>query len=244
MSMTPDIMKRYLHLPTARDIWAALSKAFYDGSDELQVYALNQKAFSAKQKGRAISVNYGELTEIFGELDHRDKVIMENAKDVETYRKSVQRQRVHIFLAGLDGDFEQIRGEILQRDPIPKLEECYALIRRAAVRRTMMNGDFEDLEALAMVAHNRPPQTHPKKNGVDKNSYKCTHCDQTGHTKSRCFELVGYPDWWDHNCDSHKKNSRKSNPTTAVVETQEENDAGTASAHAATTTSTDDWVWY
>ena len=41
MSMTPEIMKRYLRLPTAYEIWNALAKAFYDGSDELQVFALN-----------------------------------------------------------------------------------------------------------------------------------------------------------------------------------------------------------
>ena len=81
---------------------------------------------------------YGELTEIFSELDHRDKVIMESENDVESYRKSVQRQRVHIFLAGLDGEFEQVRGEILRKDPIPELEVCYALVRRESVRRETM----------------------------------------------------------------------------------------------------------
>ena len=48
MSMSPEIMKRYLRLPTAQEIWSALSKAFYDGSDELQVFTLNQKAFTVK----------------------------------------------------------------------------------------------------------------------------------------------------------------------------------------------------
>ena len=38
MSISPEIMKRYLRLPTAQEIWSALSKAFYDGSDELQVH--------------------------------------------------------------------------------------------------------------------------------------------------------------------------------------------------------------
>ncbi|KAJ0080043.1 hypothetical protein Patl1_23846 [Pistacia atlantica] len=33
MSMSPEIMKRYLCLSTTREIWSALSKAFYDGSD-------------------------------------------------------------------------------------------------------------------------------------------------------------------------------------------------------------------
>ena len=76
MSMSPKIMKRYIRLPTARDIWKALSKVFYDGSDELLVFTFNQRAFSAKQNGRPLSIYYGELTEIFNELDHRDKVVM------------------------------------------------------------------------------------------------------------------------------------------------------------------------
>ena len=47
-SMSPEIMKRYLRLPTAREIWNALAKAFYDGADESQLFALNQRAFSTK----------------------------------------------------------------------------------------------------------------------------------------------------------------------------------------------------
>ena len=89
ISMSLEIMKRYIWLPIAWDIWKALSKAFYDGVDELQVFVLNQRAFSAKQNGRTLSVYYGELTEIFGELDHRDKVIMESENDLESYQKSI-----------------------------------------------------------------------------------------------------------------------------------------------------------
>ena len=87
MSMSSEIMKRYIRLPTSQDIWKALSKDFYDGADELQVFVLNQRAFSAKQNGRTLLVYYGELTEIFCELDHRDKVIMESENDVESLLK-------------------------------------------------------------------------------------------------------------------------------------------------------------
>ena len=85
MTMSPEIMKRYIRLPTARDIWKALSKAFYDGADELQVFILNQRAFSAKQNGRPLSIYYGEMTEIFSELDHRDKVVMVDETDIASY---------------------------------------------------------------------------------------------------------------------------------------------------------------
>ena len=41
MSMSLEIMKWYILLPTTQDIWKALSKAFYDGVDELQFFVLN-----------------------------------------------------------------------------------------------------------------------------------------------------------------------------------------------------------
>lgn len=122
ISMSPEIMKRYLRLATAREIWKALAKAFYDGSDESQIFSLNQRAFSTKQVNRPLSTYYGDLVEIFQELDHRDKIVMNDPDDIIAYRKSVERLRVHIFLNGLDAEFEQLRGEILRKDPVLDLE--------------------------------------------------------------------------------------------------------------------------
>ena len=127
----------------------------------------------------------------------------------------------------------------MRKDPIPELEECYALVRREDVRCGVMNGQLENSEASAMVTRNKSNQNwssqhqqdqkrpiHPKTaNGGDKSSYKCTHCDQTGHTKIRCYELLGYPELWDHSRDSRKKNSKKAF-TTEIVETKTEDDSG------------------
>ncbi|KAH9656598.1 retrovirus-related pol polyprotein from transposon RE1 [Citrus sinensis] len=160
ISMSPEIMKRYLRIPTAYEIWDALSKAFYDGSDELQVFTLNQKAFSTKQNGQPLSKFYGELVEIFRELDHRDKVVMKDPEDVVIYRRSVERLRVHIFLAGLDEEFDQVRGEILRKDIIPDLEECYSLIRREDIRQSKLNKKV-DSETSAMIARQQPQRKAP-----------------------------------------------------------------------------------
>ncbi|KAJ1386643.1 gag-polypeptide of LTR copia-type [Sesbania bispinosa] len=211
MSMKPEIMKRYLRLPTAFDIWNALSKAFYDGSDELQVFVLNQRAFTAKQNNRTLTEYYGELVEIFRELDHRDKVVMKDPDDVKSYQKSIERLRVHIFLAGLDDDFEQVRGEILRKEVAPDLEECYALIRRETVRRTSLKTEDVISDSTAMMTRKQAKQSK----GSEKGNYKCTQCNKDGHTKERCYEIIGYPEWWDHSRAS-KKNSKR-NPTVVVV---------------------------
>ena len=54
---------------------------------------------------------------------------MKDPDDIAGCRKSIERLQVDIFFVGLDGDLEQVRGEILHKDPVPDLEECYALVR-------------------------------------------------------------------------------------------------------------------
>ena len=83
---------------------------------------------------------------------------MVDETDIASYQKLLQRQRVHVFLAGLEGDFEQVHGEILRKDPILELEECYALVCREDVRRGVMNEQLENYEASAMVTQNQSNQ--------------------------------------------------------------------------------------
>ncbi|XP_068650626.1 uncharacterized protein [Aristolochia californica] len=234
-SMSPDIMKRYIRLRTAREIWNAMEKAFYDGSDESQLFSLNQRVFSTKQTGRPLSTYYGDFVEIFQEFDHRDKTIMKDPDDVIAYRKSVERLRVHIFLNGLDAEFEQVRGEILRKDPILDLEEAYAYVRRDSVRRTTLNTEVDRVETSAMVARRAKPKTarptgpnsyQNRTSGSQNRSYEvgttkperiCTHCGETGHTKEQCYELIGYPEWWDPTKAPRKRNSKSNNHASVVV---------------------------
>nr|GEU97452.1 zinc finger, CCHC-type [Tanacetum cinerariifolium] len=39
----------------------------------------------------------------------------------------------------------------------------------------------------------------------DKTQQRCHNCGKTRHTEDQCFELVGYPDWWN---DGHKKGNK------------------------------------
>lgn len=90
----------------------------------------------AKQNGSSLSEYYRELMEIFMELDHSDKVVMKDTDNIASYKKSVERLKVHIFVAGLDREFEQIRGANLGKETLPDLEECYSQIRQKAILLT------------------------------------------------------------------------------------------------------------
>ncbi|KAL0282712.1 UNVERIFIED_CONTAM: Copia protein [Sesamum angustifolium] len=55
----------------------------------------------------------------------------------------------------------------------------------------------------------------------DRNNHTggfCTNCGESGHTKSRCYELIGYPEWWDPSKAPLKRNSKSHCHVVGVVE--------------------------
>ncbi|XP_061999817.1 uncharacterized protein LOC133717172 isoform X2 [Rosa rugosa] len=48
----------------------------------------------------------------------------------------------------------------------------------------------DDLSSSVPPKGPRPPST-------DLPPLECTYCGDKGHTEQRCYELVGYLEWWD-----------------------------------------------
>lgn len=108
---------------------------------------------------------------------------------------------------------------ILHKESVSELENSSALIRQETICQTTLKGESENSDSTTIIARNRNGQgqiqgNHLKVNSnTNKSKFKCTQCNKRGHTKSHCFELNGYPEWWDHSLDQRRKN-----PTLAVIE--------------------------
>jgi hypothetical protein len=124
-SMKPEIIKRYIRLSTSKEIWDSLKAAYFDENDEARIYSLNQKASRLRQNSRPLATYFGELTEIFQELDHFNRVSMECENDIKMFQKSTERQRVYIFLV------------VLMTGLIRYVEKCYGRIPHLAFRLLM-----------------------------------------------------------------------------------------------------------
>ena len=215
-SMTPALSNRYIKLPTAKEIWTALRTTYYESSDQTRLFELNRKCFLAKQNGRILSAYYNELVSLFQEIDER--LSQFGATSSGTTAASVVQAhtttsvlRVHMFLSGLDPVFDQVRSEILRKDPPFNLEQSYAHVRKVQTDREVMSSSSISSEASVMAAnrHQGPPPgfPNPPKNRLvttssnsshkPQKSLKCSHCGEDGHTKQRCYLIIGYPDWWD-----------------------------------------------
>ncbi|RVW50417.1 hypothetical protein CK203_107017 [Vitis vinifera] len=115
------------------------------------------------------------------------RCILPNGKNFPTFE-------VHIFLVGLDGDFEQVQGEILRKDPLPHLEECYALIQRETVRHASMKAESDNLDTLAMD-HNRDQQ---KKGSKKTLTAVVAKIKTKANVTEKASALVAAIDYGDH----------------------------------------------
>ncbi|KAK9924141.1 hypothetical protein M0R45_032528 [Rubus argutus] len=234
-SMESSLMNRYIRLPTAKDIWEAVEKTFYDDSDETRIFELNKKCFEAKQNRRPIPTYYNELVAMFQEIDQRVASQNDNVAAVVQETSAMSRLRVHMFLSGLDSEYDQVRGEILRKEPKFSLEQSYAYIRKVQSERQAMGRSVPTESSIMVVQRKQgpppgfsgPPQRRPLSKPSPYANTKCILCGEKGHSKERCYEVIGYPDWWDFT-----KKPRK-NLDKAVVATTEEEHLDNASANVA-----------
>ena len=113
-------------------------------------------------------------------------------------KKMIDVSRVFKFLAGLNVEFDEVRGRILGGNPIPPIGEVFAEVRREESRRQVMLGKKKaavpppvEGSALAVPQVNRKSFHNPR--GGDKTHLVCDYCGRNRHTQETCFKLHGRP---------------------------------------------------
>ncbi|GAV78690.1 hypothetical protein CFOL_v3_22155 [Cephalotus follicularis] len=107
---------------------------------------------------------------------------------------NIEKEMVYDFLTGLNLDYDQVRVQVLGRDPFPTLEEAYNLIQHEERRRnSMMPAVHPKRSALATMS--RPPTTTSdlKFDPTDKNPVVCDYCGKPRHTRETCWKFHGCP---------------------------------------------------
>ncbi|XP_038720920.1 uncharacterized protein LOC120013245 [Tripterygium wilfordii] len=139
------------------------------------------------------------------------------------------------------------------------------MVRRDAHRRLLTPPPQVDASDTVALFTRRSKPSQPRKSipndgslsrsfELGSKSRSCTHCGGTGHTKARCYELIGYPDWWDPAKAPTKRTTQPSpakahhvstEPTEPAIPTPAEFTANLATTdNDGHSHSEDNWLWY
>ena len=79
-------------------------------------------------------------------------------------------------------------------DPLASLDKIFNMVRQEENHKSVMGARDHRYETAVAF-----PITHPvRANGEQQPGERpaCGHCGKTGHDKSTCYELIGYPPGW------------------------------------------------
>ncbi|TXG49302.1 hypothetical protein EZV62_025177 [Acer yangbiense] len=138
-SMQLEISDTYMFLTTAKYIWEAVKQSYSKGSLSVIEY-------------------YNLLKSLWLELDHYQNLKMKCGDNIATLREYVERERIFEFLAGLNAEFDQVRVQVLGKEPLPSLNEVFSIIRAESGRRlVMLKNKTGEASALAAKGVTRLP---------------------------------------------------------------------------------------
>ncbi|GAA0183533.1 hypothetical protein LIER_30927 [Lithospermum erythrorhizon] len=96
---------------------------------------------------------------------------------------------------GLNEEYDQIRNQILAMHPIPIVSKAYSMVSNVEKQRKVRSMVIESVGNMTLSVQ-KPQNYKPSGQGYvrhDRQVVKCDHYSRTGHVKSGCFKLIGYP---------------------------------------------------
>jgi len=102
--------------------------------------------------------------------------------------KKEENERVFLFLAGLNQEFDELRSRILGKNPLPTLRETFSKIRQDETRRNVMlkidpNLETKNIDSSALVV--------AKNENDRKKKPWCDFCKKYWHTHETCWKIHG-----------------------------------------------------
>lgn len=101
---------------------------------------------------------------------------------------------LHYFLIGLDDPYEAICAQLLAQIPLPTVDEAYQTVINTERLRNK-GGKEKEKEKENVMAFK--VETKPRAKQGDTNAKFCHHCNREGHDEASCYQIIGFPDWWD-----------------------------------------------
>ncbi|XP_074346526.1 uncharacterized protein LOC141685315 [Apium graveolens] len=200
-SMKEDISSNFMCYHTAKELWDNVNQMYSDLENQSQVYELTLKLGEICHGEDNVTKYFNSLKCLWQDLDLYSNYEWKSPEDCNHYKKTVEDNRIFKFLIGLNVEFDEVRGRIIARKPLPSMGEVFSEFRREESRRLVMLGKrnlmsiVEKVENSALVVGTNFGRVASKRTD-EKPRIWCDHCNKPHHTRETCWKVHGKPTNW------------------------------------------------
>lgn len=113
----------------------------------------------------------------------------------------MEAHRIYKFLAGLNVEFDEIRGQIISRSPLPQISEVFTEVRREESRRHVIlrkQTVSRPIESYVLVVAETTANkvANFQRKTEEKPQVWCDYCNKPRHTRETCWKIHGKPAIW------------------------------------------------
>ncbi|XP_047067855.1 uncharacterized protein LOC124675826 [Lolium rigidum] len=196
-SMEPIVRQQVEIMPTVHEVWVALEKQFVGKSNKMQATRIMDELTHLKQGTKSVTEYVGDVKRLYRDLHYFHPFQPVDKQDLAVHHKWFESLVAKLFLDGLNEEFNLRRQLIFSQPEWPSLDEIISSVLEEETRLAQPKEDnmrCGDDRAALMMQSRRSPRPFGKSN---KGRSFCDYCKRSGHTKEACFELHGYPSWWE-----------------------------------------------
>ena len=116
----------------------------------------------------------------------------------------MENNRIYKFLIDLNVKFDEVKGKVIDRGPLPSLGKVFAKVRREKSDHSVMlrkKGVGVSIEnfALVVVNANANRTFNNQRRAKDKPHIWCDFCNKPYNTRETCWKIHGKPTNWKSN---------------------------------------------
>ncbi|XP_056693641.1 uncharacterized protein [Spinacia oleracea] len=204
-TIDPEVKTNLSKYDDAYLLWNHL-KSLYSVVNGPRIQQLKSRIARCEQTATMpVSTYFGKLNVLWDELGKHEPIIcckcgLCKCELGAEHEKRREDNKLQEFLMGLYAPYyAQIRSNLLSYYPLPTLEKAFnQVIQEERVR--CGDADEDTVEKKPEVVGffvNTLGRGRGRVEKVDKSGLMCSHCKKSGHELVNCFDLLGYPEWWE-----------------------------------------------
>ena len=124
-----------------------------------------------------------------------------STNDANYYKQTVKAHRIYKFHVRLNVEFDEVRGRIIDRVPLPKISKVFVEVQREENRRHIMLGNKSNSETvesstLSVAKDSANKATNFQPGLGERPRVWCDYCNKLCHTQETYWKIHGKPTNW------------------------------------------------